>query len=195
MSKIGLILRWERTRNTILWSYCAISKKSLALHAMMEQLVHGSIEEMEHTIKHSLLMEEFDKLVFRSALIKRNDIIDRYGDEGYDKLLAKRKQTGKKEHPEVARMKYYSTIQALIDAWEASPWNNSKIIDKSKRGWVWDLSDNRGHRNGNPTPVEGWEAFPNNNSKKTKSIKNAWLWDLSGRKEGNVQSRRHSMDF
>jgi len=88
------------------------------------------------------VMAKFDKLLLRAAENKRKEIVDRYGQEGCEKLLAK--QEGKKEDPEFTNKNYESTIRNLMDSWEASPQNKAKktkTIDEvvSDGAWLWGL--------------------------------------------------------
>lgn len=93
------------------------------------------------------VMDKFDQLLMRAAENKRKDIINRYGHEGCDKLLAKGKQEEKKEDPELLKKNYESTIRNLLEAWEASPRESSKTTTKKidkiiDSAWSWNLNNN-----------------------------------------------------
>jgi len=78
------------------------------------------------------VMDRFEKLVLRAAETKRKDIVDRYGQDGCTKLIAKKKDETK-GNPELERKNYESTIRNLLEAWESSPRDRSrttKNIDK-----------------------------------------------------------------
>ena len=63
------------------------------------------------------IMDQFDMMVLRAAEKKRNDIVNRYGDEGCSKLLA-RKERREQPRKKVSRSKshYERTIQELREA-------------------------------------------------------------------------------
>ena len=81
-------------------------------------------------------MDEFDKLVLRAALVKRKDIIERYGDDGCDKLLAKGARRVKK-------MTFDSTILELLEGMDAYVWYRHKMTKNNpkKQAWCRDCSD------------------------------------------------------
>ena len=82
------------------------------------------------------LMDQFDRLLMRAAKNKRKDIIDRYGHEGCEKLMAKGKQEEQKEDPELLKKNYESTIRNLLESFDAdSP--RVKVIESA---WKWNLT-------------------------------------------------------
>ena len=94
-------------------------------------------------------MSKFDRLLMRAAKNKRKDIINRYGHEGCDKLLAKGKQEDKntkREDPKLLKKKYENTIRDLLDVWDISSrsfsTNTTEATEKTiENAWVWDLSN------------------------------------------------------
>ena len=108
------------------------------------------------------VMSKFDRLLMRAAKNKRKDIIDRYGHEGCDKLLAKGKQQNDKrttkpqqpEDPQLLKKNYETTIQELLNASQSD-------ISFSSRSF-------------------SSRSFSTNTTEATeKTIQNAWVWDLS----------------
>lgn len=114
------------------------------------------------------VLDRFDKLLLRAAKSKRKDMINRYGQEGFDKLVAKGKPEGKDEtekDPALLKKKYEETIKNLFESFEQSPLTIS------------------------PTPKS---PHSNPKSKTTsmdpKVIESAWTWNLT--KSPDVKSRR-----
>ncbi len=64
------------------------------------------------------IMDQFDMMVLRAAEKKRNDIVNRYGDEGCSKLLARKERREQQPRKKVSRSKshYEKTIQELREA-------------------------------------------------------------------------------
>eukprot|EP00531_Pseudo-nitzschia_arenysensis_P008117 CAMPEP_0116128476 /NCGR_PEP_ID=MMETSP0329-20121206/7380_1 /TAXON_ID=697910 /ORGANISM="Pseudo-nitzschia arenysensis, Strain B593" /LENGTH=234 /DNA_ID=CAMNT_0003622617 /DNA_START=25 /DNA_END=729 /DNA_ORIENTATION=+ len=61
------------------------------------------------------IMDQFDQLVLRAAQNKRNDILNRYGDEGCNKLLARKERYSPKKPPR-SKSHYEKTIRDLVDS-------------------------------------------------------------------------------
>ena len=164
----------------------------------MKQL-NPSIEGSD-PFERPLLMQEFDNLVLRAAFRKRQDIVDRYGDEECVKLLAKEKRRQKETDPE---MNYDRTTQAVLEVWGSSSWNNSRKISNGEivwsrdpkkieiveKAWLWDCLGRNGE--------DSESSFTERNR---SSSDKTWRWGSSGKneKKGNRNegiSRRHSSMF
>lgn len=103
---------------------------------------------IEPTQHQPSVMDRFDKLVLRAAKYKKKDIINRYGQEGFEKLAAKGKQEEKKEDPELLKNDYESTIRNLLESFDQTPQADSntttksidKVIPVIESAWRWNLS-------------------------------------------------------
>lgn len=105
-------------------------------------------------------LDKFHKLLRRAAESKRKDIVDRHGNKGCTKLLARGLHERKKERPEFKKKNYESTILDALEDWEISP----KTSPRS-------------------SPRMSPRTSPRSNSERDestgKTIKNAWVWNLS----------------
>ena len=114
------------------------------------------------------MLDRFDKLVLRAAKHKRKDILNRYGQEGFEKLAAKGKPEEKDEtekDPALLKKKYEETIKNLFESFEQSPLTISPI-PKSPHS--------------NPKSKT--------TSMNPKVIESAWTWNLT--KSPDVKSKR-----
>ena len=90
------------------------------------------------------VMDQFDRLVLRAAKNKRNDIINRYGEEGCSRMLArkskhrqpqpqtKRKQLGQRQRISSSEKHYEKTIKNLREAQKALDSSNHSLLSKGK---------------------------------------------------------------
>ena len=127
------------------------------------KLIDRSIEGID-SFERPHLMEEFDNLVLRAAFRKRQDIVDRYGDEECVKLLAKEKRRKKEIDPDFAQMNYDRTTQAVLEVWGSSSWNNSRKITNGEIVWSRD-------------------------PRKIEIVEKAWRWQCSGRIQDKCESQ------
>lgn len=153
------------------------------------------------------VMDKFDKLLLRAAKNKRKDIINRYGEEGCEKLVSKGKQEEKKEDPELVKKKYQETIKKLLQSLEEFPLPK---IEGSP------LPSCPVPKSPHSTKVKlGTKAISSSYSSPhatkanldTKAISSAWSWNLSkspdlkskrkraARPKREGSSRRHSLDL
>lgn len=151
------------------------------------------------------VMDKFDKLLLRAAKNKRKDIINRYGEEGCEKLISKGKQEEKKEDPEAVKQKYQETIKNLLQSLEESPLPKivgsplpSCPIPKSPHSTRAKLSAIS-------------SSYPSPHATKanlgSKAIPSAWSWNLTkspdikskrkraARPKREISSRRQSLDL